>query len=267
MQKIRRRTSFWDISVLVGLAGAFLFIFAAISFNGTMVSFMNAAAAMIVLGGTFFACLVSFSFSEIVQSIGVVFKTLVRTERNILTVGEWIMRGSEIAHTSGVLSLQKNYLGEIKRIPFLSEGISYLIDGMSGKECHDVMNRRMMSLYAQRMNAVSVLNKAAEFAPAMGLIGTLIGLVQMLSTLSDPTTIGPSMSVAIITTFYGAILAYVLFLPLASKLQRNAEEELKMHQLCLVGLLAIDKQENPRRTEIELNSVLPEHQQLRYFEG
>ena len=137
---------------------------------------------------------------------------------------------------------------------------------MSGKECQEVMSRRMQSNLEAKMNAVAVLNKAGEIAPAMGLIGTLIGLVQMLSTLSDPTTIGPSMSIAIITTFYGALLAYVVFLPLATKLEREAEQERQLDQLCLVGLVAIEAAENPRRTEIELNSVLPVDKQLHLFE-
>ncbi len=266
MKKSENISRFFDPSVLIGLIGAFLFIGIAIFLNGSLSSFLNGPSALIVLGGTLFACIASFSLTEIVQSFIVIFKTLFRREQRLENVAAWIMRGSEIAHSSGVLSLQKSYAGDIRRIPFLSQGVSYLIDGMSGKECQAVMSRRMQSNLEAKMNAVAVLNKAGEIAPAMGLIGTLIGLVQMLSTLSDPTTIGPSMSIAIITTFYGALLAYVVFLPLATKLEREAEQERQLSQLCLVGLAAIDAAENPRRTEIELNSVLPADKQLHLFE-
>ena len=266
MRKTDSVSRFFDPSVLIGLTGAFLFIGIAIFLNGSLASFLNGPSALIVLGGTLFACVASFSLPEIVQSFVVIFKTLFRREQSLESVAAWIMRGSEIAHASGVLSLQKSYAADVRRIPFLSLVVSYLIDGMSGKECQEVMTRRMHSDLAAKMNAVAVLNKAGEIAPAMGLIGTLIGLVQMLSTLSDPTTIGPSMSIAIITTFYGALLAYVVFLPLATKLERDAQQEQQLAQLCLVGLAAIDAAENPRRTEIELNSVLPADQQLHLFE-
>ena len=107
----------------------------------------------------------------------------------------------------------------------------------------------------------------AEIAPAMGLIGTLIGLVQMLSTLSDPSAIGPAMAVAMLTTFYGALFAYLFCLPLASRLEQVAEENLAQNQLCLVGFKAVDSAQNPRKTQMELNALLSAENQLNYFEG
>lgn len=270
MKKTRifaNRLSFLDPSVFIGLTGAFLFIGAAMMMGGSFSSFINKPSLLIVFGGTFFACLASFSLADLGKMVWIVLGLLIRRERAIQNVAVQIIKGSEIAYTSGILQLQQTYLDQIRTIPFLKEGVSCLIDGMNGADCQELMKRRMMSAYAARMNAAAVLNKAGEIAPAMGLIGTLIGLVQMLSNLSDPTTIGPSMSVALITTFYGALSAYVVFLPLASKLQRDAQKELQLNQVCLVGLNAIDKLENPRRTEIELNSALPPDAQIMYYRG
>ena len=106
----------------------------------------------------------------------------------------------------------------------------------------------------------------AEFSPAMGLIGTLIGLVQMLGNLQDPTTIGPAMAVALLTTFYGAVLANMVFLPMASKLERNANEEALINQIFLLASVSVGRQENPRRLEMMLNSILPPSQRVAYFD-
>jgi len=97
------------------------------------------------------------------------------------------------------------------------------------------------------------------------LIGTLIGLVQMLSNLQDPATIGPAMAVALLTTFYGAVLANMVFMPLASKLERNSAEEMLVYNLYTMGATSIGKQENPRRLEMLLNSVLPPAKRIKYF--
>ncbi len=258
---------FLDPSVLIGLIGALAFIGVAVMMGGSFASFINKPSLLIVLGGTFFACLASFSLMDIGNAIWIVLRILIRREKVLQNVAAQIIKGSEIAYTSGILQLQQTYMDQIKYIPFLKEGMTCLIDGMTGEECQEMMKRRMMSMYTAQMNAATVLSKAGEIAPAMGLIGTLIGLVQMLSNLSDPTTIGPSMSVALITTFYGALLAYVVFLPLSSKLQRDAQKELTLNQVCLVGLNAVSRLENPRRTEIELNSALPPDAQIMYYKG
>lgn len=110
-----------------------------------------------------------------------------------------------------------------------------------------------------------MFRKSADIAPAMGLIGTLIGLVQMLGNLDDPTKIGPAMAVALLTTLYGAILSTMVFTPLASKLERNTNEELLISQLYLEGILSIARQENPRQLETVMNTLLPPSKRVRYF--
>jgi chemotaxis protein MotA len=110
------------------------------------------------------------------------------------------------------------------------------------------------------------LRKAADISPAMGLIGTLIGLVQMLSNLEDPSSIGPSMAIALLTTFYGAILSNMLFAPLAAKLERNSAEEALAAEMVLLGTTSISRQENPRRLETSVNALLPPAKRVWFFE-
>jgi chemotaxis protein MotA len=111
-----------------------------------------------------------------------------------------------------------------------------------------------------------VLRRASEVAPAMGLIGTLVGLVQMLGSLSDPSAIGPAMALALLTTFYGAVLGNVVLSPLAAKVERAAEEDALVKTLYTIGAVSIARQENPRRLEMLLNAVLPPGKRIQYFD-
>jgi chemotaxis protein MotA len=110
-----------------------------------------------------------------------------------------------------------------------------------------------------------MLRKAAEIAPAMGLIGTLIGLVQMLSELDNPSNIGPNMALALLTTLYGALLAFMVFTPLASKIERNSDEELLLDKIYLHSIISISIQENPRMLERKINTILPPSKRIRVY--
>ena len=257
----------FDFSVLIGLMGAFGFIVSGIGFYTSLNAFINAPAFLIVIGGTLCVSVISFSPKDVIQSLFRTLRLIIGLEQNQIISPKLIVRASDIVHTSGLLALQKNYMENLGKKSFWSAGLNLLIDGITGKECNQIMRDKMQNDYAVQMNTVSFLNKMAETAPAMGLIGTLIGLVQMLSTLSDPSTIGPAMAVAMLTTFYGAIFAYLFCQPLANRLEQIAQKNLLFNQLCLVGFKAVDNAQNPRKTQMELNALLPFEQQLNYFEG
>jgi chemotaxis protein MotA len=127
------------------------------------------------------------------------------------------------------------------------------------------MRRDLQATLQRHAKGAGVLRKAAEYAPAMGLIGTLIGLVQMLGNLDDPSAIGPAMAVALLTTFYGAVLANMLLSPLAAKLERNSEDEALLNLVYLTAAVSMGRQENPRRLEMLLNSILPPAKRVHYF--
>ena len=257
----------FDFSVLLGLIGAFTFVILSIGFYTSVSAFINTPALLIVFGGTICASIVCFSFSDAIKTFTRVVRLILGVKPQNISGAPLIMRASDIAHTNGLLALQKNYMKSVGEKSFWANGLNLLIDGISGAECDQIMRSKMMNEYTEQMNGVAFLNKMAEIAPAMGLIGTLIGLVQMLSTLSDPSTIGPAMAVAMLTTFYGAIFAYLLCLPLAGRLERIAERSFEQNQLCLIGFKAIDKAQNPRKTQMELNALLPINQQINYFES
>ena len=153
----------------------------------------------------------------------------------------------------GVLGLEDREISS----PFLGQGIQMLVDGQDGKTIKELLNKeRLMTLDHNRSGA-KVFTAMADVAPAMGMIGTLIGLVQMLSNMEDPKSIGPAMAVALLTTLYGAMIATMIATPIADKLSLRMTEEARMQSLYIDALVAIQEGTNPRIIEQMLSSYLP----------
>lgn len=263
--RISRAPSSMDMATIIGLLGGFGLITAAIILGGSAGSFFNPAAILIVFGGTLAVTTACFSLNEMGRTAKVAMNTIFYSSRDPSDAALQVLKIAELARKDGVLALQ-NILPSIMAEPFLHKGVTMVVDGTPGKEVEAIMRRDMHSTTQRHTQSASVLRKMGEFSPAMGLIGTLIGLVQMLSNLQDPSTIGPSMAVALLTTFYGAVLANVVFLPLSAKLERNSTEESLVHNVYLMGTASIGRQENPRRLEMLLNSLLPPSQRVIYFD-
>ena len=156
----------------------------------------------------------------------------------------WVLQLADHARKKGILALQ-NRMGDLKNAPFLQRAAVMVVDGMPPEQVESVLMREADAIRQRHIRSAGVLRRAGEVAPAMGLIGTLVGLVQMLGNLEDPSTIGPSMAIALLTTFYGAVLANMLFLPLANKLDRNSDAEAMINQIYAIGIASISRQENP----------------------
>jgi chemotaxis protein MotA len=254
-----------DFSTLIGIIVAFALISAAISVSGTGKSFIDLPSVLIVLGGTFAVTMASFSFKEFFVTPIVVVRNVFRRHYDPREVAMALLDLAENARRKGLLAMQQD-VDKYKDISFLSKGMSMVIDGVEADEVERVMRQQIHSTSERHLHSASVLRKMAEVAPAMGLIGTLIGLVQMLGNLEDPSKIGPAMAVALLTTMYGAVLAYMLFSPLAAKLERNSAEEMLVNTLFLRGVVSIGRQENPRRLETLLNTILPPSSRVQFFD-
>ena len=262
---IKRVKATTDLATISGLTIGFLFILGAIFIDGAPGSFFNPPSVLIVIGGTFAITTACFSLKEMRSTLNVVMQTITYSFRDPADAAVQVLKLSYLARKEGVLALQK-HLDAIKAEPFLHKGLSMIVDGNAGKEVEAIMRREMHSTIMRHSKSTNVLKKLGEFSPAMGLIGTLIGLVQMLANLDDPSSIGPAMAVALLTTFYGAVLANMIFLPLASKLERNSSEETIVNNIYLLGVASIGRKENPRRLEMLINSLLPPSQRIRYFD-
>lgn len=255
----------FDYATVLGLVSGFGLVLAAIFIGGSPESFFNLPSVFIVIGGTLAVTTICFSFAEIGHTAQVILKTFSYSKREPADAAKQVLQISQMARREGILSLQK-ILDPIESEPFLYKGVSMIVDGTPSGEVESILRRDIQATYQRHLRSASVLRRAAEFSPAMGLIGTLIGLVQMLGNLDDPTTIGPSMAIALLTTFYGAVLANMVFIPLAAKLERNSAHEEMISGLYLMGAVSIGRQENPRRLEMLLNSLMPPAQRIQFFE-
>jgi len=251
-------------STVFGLAGALGLIVLAIVLGGTGPAFLDIPSILMVILGTFAITSVSYSVRELRLSMPLIGQILWRRPRDPNNTGIRLLQLAERTRRRGLLQLQGEIYG-LRGDPFLQRAMAMLIDGIPVDEVERNLTFEIHAASQDYQRAVSMLRRAAEVAPAMGLIGTLVGLVQMLGHLNSPELIGPSMAVALLATFYGAVLANVIFLPLASKLERNASGDLLLHQICMLGVQSIGRQENPRRLEMLLNTLLPAGQQIKYF--
>ena len=254
-----------DLATLVGLISGFGLVISAIFLGGNPASFINPPSILIVIGGTLAVTSMCFSVQEMTHTTTVIGKAFFYNARDPSEAAIQVLQVAELARRQGVLSLQ-NILPPLKSEPFLYKGMAMVVDGTPGEEVEIILRRDLSATLQRHHKSASVLRKAAEFSPAMGLIGTLIGLVQMLGNLDDPSTIGPAMAVALLTTFYGAVLANMVFSPMASKLERNSTEEAVVNTIFMMGAASIGRQENPRRLEMLLNSILPPPKRVQYFD-
>ena len=253
-----------DLATVLGLVVGFGLVGAAIVLGGAPTAFIDLPAILIVLGGTFGVTTMSFSIAEVIKSQSLIAKTFFRRDHDAGQAGLLVMELADRARREGVLSLQK-LIGEFSREPFLQKSLGLVIDGVPGDDVEKILRREVNAMTERHTKSASILRRAAEVSPAMGLIGTLVGLVQMLGRLDDPSTIGPSMAVALLTTFYGAILANMVFSPMAAKLERNSNEEALVNVVYLTGAASMGRQENPRRLEMLLNTILPPSYRLQYY--
>ncbi len=252
-----------DFSTLAGIAAALLLVAIAISLGGSLKSYIDLPALLIVLGGTFALTTASFSFGEMMRAQQMVWKTIFYTAENPVEIGAMLIALAEEARKEGVLTLQ-NHLQDTN--PYFKKGLTMVIDGVEPEVVEKTLRQELHAMVERHSKGVSILRRSAELSPAMGLIGTLIGLVQMLGNLDSPSSIGPAMAIALLTALYGAMLSYMVFTPLASKLERNSQAEVLVNTLYLKGVVSIAKNENPRRLEMALNTILPPAERLKYFD-
>ena len=254
-----------DFATIVGMVSGFALLGLAIMIGGSPGAFFDAPSLLIVFGGTFAVTAMSFSVRDIIRVPKVTVQALFRSPNNPRSAAAQMLELAELAREQGALALQ-NIQPQLTVLPFLHQGVSMVVDGSKSEEIERVMSRKVNAMAVRHEKAAGVLRKAAEVSPAMGLIGTLVGLVQMLGQLDDPSTIGPSMAVALLTTFYGAVLSNMVFSPLAAKLERNSEEEILLNNIYVTGVTSIGRQENPRRLEMLVNTLLSPADRVQHFD-
>lgn len=254
-----------DFVTILGIIFALGLIAAGIAMGNSDASFLDAPSFVIVILGTIAATSVAYSADELKHVPGILGSAMFRRIRKPSDMARQLMDIAMLARKKGVLALA-GAEAELRKDPFLADAVQLVTDGFSGEDIERVLGQEIDSLVERHRRAANIMRRAAEIAPAMGLIGTLIGLVQMLANLQDPNAIGPAMAVALLTTFYGAILSNVVLSPLAGKLERNSNDETMIKTLVMTAASSIARQENPRRLEMLLNSELPPDERIEYFD-
>lgn len=254
-----------DLATIMGALLSLLLIAGAIAMGSGNANFLNGPSFLIVILGTMAATAISYTGTELRQVPGILGNTIIRRYRKPSVMATQLMDIAFIARKKGLLILN-GYEPELNKDPFLARAVQLVTDGYGGDDISRVLGQEVDAVSERHRRAASVLRRAAEIAPAMGLIGTLVGLVQMLAQLDDPSTIGPAMAVALLTTFYGAIMGTVLLGPMAAKLERNSGDEALIKNMILMTMTSIARQENPRRLEMLLNSELPPEEKITYFD-
>lgn len=252
------------VTTLVGLIAGFLLIAVAISADGSVWAFVDGPSLAIVLGGTFAITAVSFTLDELRDAPRALWRMLVQRRIDPAQAAQTMLRLAERARRDGILDLEQA-TRSLSDDPFLHRAIRLVADGASPEDAEKILKTESFAISSMQMHSINILRRAAEVAPAMGLIGTLVGLVKMLGSLDDPASIGPAMAIALLTTFYGALLAHMLFLPLAARAERTAREEVLLNSIYTIGATAIVRKENPRRLETLINTVLPPAKRIQYF--
>lgn len=244
-----------DIATIVGLvAGTGLLLWAILG-KSDIQAFVDGGSVAIVLGGAVSAALISFPLRNILGMVKVVKNCFFAKTRDAHELIADMVRFAEVARRDGILALE-NVTGEIDD-PFIVSGIQMAVDGTDPDLIEQILMNDLETIEARHSDGKALFENIGKYAPAFGMIGTLIGLVIMLQNMSDPQAIGPAMAVALLTTLYGAVVANLVALPMADKLALRSREELMLKMIVIKGVLSIQSGDNPRIVEQKLKTFLP----------
>jgi len=245
-----------DIGTVIGIVLGFGLIIGSILIGGSIMAFVDAPSMLIVFGGVAATTLIAEKLPNVLNGIKVVKNAFKVPAGDAVATIETIVKLSNIARREGVLALENQQMDDI----FLAKGVRMAVDGLPQEEIRETLTAELVAMKRRHTRGQKLFKFMGTMAPAMGMIGTLIGLVQMLQALDDPSSIGPAMAVALLTTMYGAVLANVVFIPIAEKLDRYGSEESANMIVVIEGVDSIVKGHNARIIKEKLQARLPPDQ-------
>lgn len=243
-----------DLATIVGIIGAFAIVVMAMVLGGNVGIFVNVPSLLIVIGGSIFVVLMKFTLGQFLGAGKIAAKAFMFKAISPDEIISETVELADAARKGGLLSLEDKQVSS----DFMQRGIQLLVDGHDPEVVKGLLNKEARLTYNRHDFGAKIFAAMGDVGPAMGMIGTLIGLVAMLSNMDDPKSIGPAMAVALLTTLYGAMLANMFAIPVADKLGVRKEEEALNNALIIDGLLAIQAGQNPRVIEQMLRNYLPE---------
>jgi len=222
------------------------------SSGGQLIMFVDVASAVMVIGGAICASMVALPLSVVIGGAKVTMKTLFANVADPRDIIDAIVEASETARKGSVLALEKVEIED----EFLAKMVRYLVDGYSPEAINQLIDLEIFTVTDRHTNGKRVYDGLGEFAPAFGMIGTVIGLIVIMANLSDPDAIGPGIAVALITTLYGSFFANLFFLPMAKKLKYRSDQEMLNMEIVKEGVNSIINGENPRAIKHKLASFI-----------
>lgn len=245
-----------DVATVIGIVVGFGLVLGSIMMGSPLSAFFNIPGLLIVVGGTFAAALIAQKMSVFVGSAKVAMNAVMHRAVALDQTIKRILELSVVVRKEGLLALENQEITDA----FMAKGIRLAVDGLTVDEVRSALLGEMHNLRDRHLQGQKLFRFMGATAPAMGMVGTLIGLVQMLQVMDDPASIGPAMAVALLTTFYGAVLAFLVFNPVADKLESRTKDESKNMAVVVAGIESILKAENPRIVQERLEAFLAPHE-------
>jgi len=243
-----------DIATLIGIVGVAGVLAMQLLLGGNVAAFINIPSMIGTIGGSFLVLFFNFSMPQVMRAFQVAMKTFKDTPSDTLATIRNLVEYAELARKQGMLALEEH--SETEEDLFLRKCLRLAVDGTDPKVLVRILEMDIEQVENRHMQGQDFFLALGQFAPAFGMIGTLIGLVQMLAGLDDPSTIGAGMAVALLTTFYGAVVANTFALPMAGKLKVRSAEELNNRWMVVEGIMAIQSGDSPRVVEEKLKSFV-----------
>ena len=245
-----------DLATLIGIIGAFGFIIGAMVSSGGIGLFIDVASVLIVICGSIFVVMMKFTLGQFLSSVKIGFKAFIFKIDKPEDLIEQSVNMADAARKGGFLALEEAQITN----SFMQKAVDMLVDGHDGDVVRSALEKDIALTEERHKIGISIFRAFGDVAPAMGMIGTLVGLVAMLSNMEDPKSIGPSMAVALLTTLYGAMIANMVAIPMADKLSLRMAEEMRNRNLIMDAVLSIQDGQNPRVIEGFLKNYLAEKQ-------
>ncbi|MEW6082087.1 MAG: MotA/TolQ/ExbB proton channel family protein [Bacillota bacterium] len=243
-----------DLATILGIVSGLGLLFWALIMGGSVTIFFHLPSLLITMGGTFAATLINYPLGQAIGVLRVLKNAFMGKGRKPEDLIADMVNLAQKARREGLLALEDD--AEEMRDPFLKRGIELLVDGTDSELVRGILETELSFVEDRHKRGQSLFETMGALAPAFGMIGTLIGLIQMLRNLQDPDSVGPGMATALITTFYGALAANLIFIPIAGKLKVKTSEEVFQKELTIEGILSIQAGDNPRIVEQKLKAFL-----------
>ncbi len=246
-----------DLASILGLIAGVVLVLAAILMGSSIGTFVNVPSVLVVVGGTIAATAIAFPGKELKMVGKVTARVFKSPKQEMIALMKFLLECRKVSAKEGSLALE----GMVKKAPMapVAKALQLVADGTDPAALQEILATEQRSIQEHHRAGQKLFGEMGKFAPAFGMIGTLIGLVQMLATLDDPSTIGPKMAVALLTTLYGALLSNLVFLPMVTKLERRLKTEMAQLNLALVGMMSLKHEETTLVMREKFKAFLPDH--------